>query len=332
LTNVIFYSVLSLTLMGAAFGLALALAARKFEVKRDERVDMIEQMLPSANCGGCGYAGCIGFARALVAGDADPHACAPGGPETANRIAEFLGLKVVERTPQVAVVGCRGGERVKQTIEYHGVNSCKALALLGENIRECRYGCTGLGTCAEACPFDAIEMVGGLAVVNDSACTGCGKCVEACPKGIIYLVPKPQKVRIACSSHDKGKSVKSICEVGCIGCGICVKNCPVDCIELIDNLARIDHEKCINCGICAAKCPTDSIVDRVQARPKAFIGTACTGCGECVKVCPFKAIEGEVGEKHTVVHEKCIGCGLCRDVCKEGAITIAGALGHLPEE
>ena len=332
MTSVILYSVLSLTLMGAAFGLALALAARKFAVKRDERVDMIEDLLPGANCGGCGYAGCLGFARALVSGDTDPHQCAPGGVETASRIAEILGLEAVEKTPQVAVVGCQGGERVKQTVFYSGVSSCKAMALLGENIRECRYGCIGLGTCAEACPFDAIEMVGGLAVVNDASCTGCGRCVEICPKGIIYLVPKPKKVRVTCSSRDKGKAVKSICEVGCIGCGVCAKNCPVECIEIKDNLAHIDHDKCINCGICAAKCPTKSIVDRVQARPRAFIGTACTGCGECVKVCPFKAIEGEPGEKHTVLHEKCIGCGLCRDVCSENAITIAGALGHLPED
>jgi electron transport complex protein RnfB len=146
------------------------------------------------------------------------------------------------------------------------------------------------------------------------------------------MVPKPQKVRVACSSHDRGKAVKGICEVGCIGCGICAKSCPVKCIEIADNLAVIDREKCINCGICAAKCPTHSIVDKVVARPKAFIGTACTGCGECVEVCPFKAIEGEPGAKHSIVHEKCIGCGLCRDVCKEDAITVAGALGHLLEE
>ena len=272
------------------------------------------------------------YARALAEGEASPYDCAPGGVEMAHEIADLLGLEKTEKAALVAVVGCRGGDRVEPKVEYHGINSCKALTLLSDNIRACPYGCIGLASCVDACPFDALHMVEGCALVDDSKCTGCGKCIEVCPKNLIYLVPKVQKVRVACSSLDKGKAVKAICEVGCIGCGICVKNCPVKCIELKDSLAVIDHEKCINCGICAAKCPTDSIVDRVAARPKAFITTSCTGCGDCVKVCAFKAIEGEPEQKHTVIHDKCMGCGLCREACKENAITIAGALGHLPEE
>ncbi len=330
--EVVLYSILSLTIMGTIFGLALAIAARKLAVPKDERVEQIEALLPGANCGGCGYAGCIGFARALVEGKASPWDCAPGGVETANKIADILGLEVIEKTPSVAFVACRGGNKVGQAVEYRGIESCGAVRLLCENVKSCRYGCIGLGSCVDACPFDAISIVEGYAEVDESRCTGCGKCVEACPVGIIRLVPKPKKVRVACSSHDKGKQVKSVCPVGCIGCGICAKNCPVKCIEIVDNLAVIDHEKCINCGICAAKCPTKCIVDLVSARPKAFIGTSCDGCGECVKVCAFKAIEGEPGKQHTVSSEKCIGCGLCREVCTRSAITIAGALGHLPEE
>jgi electron transport complex protein RnfB len=332
LSDVIVYSVVSLTALGALFGLGLAIAARKFAVKQDPRVAEVEALLPGANCGGCGYAGCHAFARALVAGIVSPYDCAPGGSDGAGAIAQVLGLETEERVPVVAVVACKGGNRVEVLMDYQGLESCKAVTLLSDNLRVCPYGCIGLGDCVTACPFDAIHMENGFAVVDEAKCTGCGTCVEVCPKGIISLVARPQKVRVVCSSHDKGKSVKSICEVGCIACGLCAKNCPVKCIEIVNNLAVIDHEKCTNCGICAAKCPTNSIADQVAARPKAFIGTSCTGCGDCVKVCPFKAIEGEEGKKHSVIHEKCIGCGLCRDVCKENAVTIAGALGHLPED
>jgi RnfABCDGE-type electron transport complex B subunit len=332
LSDVIIYSVVSLTVLGALFGLGLAIAARKFAVKQDPRVAEVEALLPGANCGGCGYAGCQAFARAIVEGIVSPYDCAPGGSETAGAIAKVLGLEAEERVPVVAVVACKGGNRVETLMDYQGLESCKAVALLSDNLRACPYGCIGLGDCVEACPFDALHMENGFAVVDETRCTGCGKCVETCPKGIISLVARPQKVRVVCSSHDKGRSVKSICEVGCIACGLCAKNCPVKCIEIANSLAVIDHEKCTNCGICAAKCPTHSITDQVTARPRAFIGTSCTGCGDCVKVCPFKAIDGEEGKKHSVIHEKCIGCGLCRDVCEENAVTIAGALGHLPED
>jgi electron transport complex protein RnfB len=332
LSDVIIYSVLSLTALGAVFGLGLALAARKFAVKQDPRVAEVEALLPGANCGGCGYAGCLAFAKALVAGAVSPYDCAPGGSEMASTVAEVLGLEKEERVPVVAVVGCKGGNKVDPKMDYDGLETCKAVNLLADNLRMCPYGCIGLGDCIEACPFDAMEMEDGYAVVDEAKCTGCGQCLEACPKAIIYLVSRPKKVRVVCSSHDRGKSVKTACAVGCIACGLCAKNCPAKCIEIVDNLAVIDHEKCINCGICAAKCPTKSIADKVTVRPQAFIGPSCTGCGECVKVCRFKAIEGEEGKKHSVIHEKCIGCGLCGDVCEADAVTFAGALGHQPED
>jgi electron transport complex protein RnfB len=190
LSDVIVYSVVSLTALGALFGFGLALAARKFALKQDPRVAEVEAMLPGANCGGCGYAGCLAFARALVKGDASPYDCAPGGTETAGKIADVLGLAKEERVPVVAVVACKGGDKVEPKMDYQGLQTCQAVMLLADNLRACPYGCIGLGDCVRACPFDAIHMEEGYAVVDEGRCTGCGKCVEACPKGIIYLVER----------------------------------------------------------------------------------------------------------------------------------------------
>jgi electron transport complex protein RnfB len=141
LPDVVLYAVISLSALGALFGFGLALAARKFAVERDERVEMIEDVLPGANCGGCGYAGCLAFAKALVAGEASPTACAPGGPDVADKVADILGLEKVTTTPVVAMVGCRGGNRVEEKMDYRGLESCTALALISDNLRLCPYGC-----------------------------------------------------------------------------------------------------------------------------------------------------------------------------------------------
>ena len=119
----------------------------------------------------------------------------------------------------------------------------------------CNYGCLGEGTCVKACPFDAIHIVNGVAVVDKEACKACGKCVAACPKHLIEIVPYDQKHLVQCSSKDKGKDVMSVCSVGCIGCKMCEKICKFDAVKVENNIAHIDPEKCIGCGACAAKCP-----------------------------------------------------------------------------
>lgn len=262
------YAILSLGLLGTLFGVVLAIAAKKFAVETDPREEKILALLPGANCGACGFPGCSAVAGAIVSGRIAPYACPICSAMAANQIADLMGAAHVEESEKkIARVMCGGAsDKAGKRFEYDGLADCRAAALVGGGYKACSYGCLGLGTCARACPFDAIEMAGnGLPVVDEEACTGCGKCVGVCPKGIIELVPESKKVDVLCRSRAKPAEVRKACKVGCIGCGICVKQCPQEAIILENNLARIIAEKCDACGKCVEKCPTKCIVmvDRV---------------------------------------------------------------------
>ena len=327
--SVVAKSMVALTAMAAIFGAVLAIASRIFAVYRDPRVEQILEALPGANCGACGYAGCSGYAEAAVAAGAIPALCPPGGADVAKTVADILGAEAGEHVRMVAVVHCKGGNTNSvQRLAYDGITDCRAAALVGGNPKACVFGCLGLGTCEAVCPFDAVTLDDeGVVSIERDKCTGCGNCVIACPVDIIELASVDMKVHIRCSSRDKGKKAKSVCQVACIACQLCVKRCPVEAIHMDGDLAVIDYAKCTNCGICAAVCPTGAIVDDVKTRPIALIGSKCEGVGACKKVCPVKAIEGEDGQRHEVTRGKCIGCGLCLDACPTKAITMVGALG-----
>ncbi len=247
---------------GLIIGLLLGVAGKKFAVETDEREVQVREQLPGNNCGGCGYPGCDGLAAAIAAGKAPVNACPVGGPPVAKAIGAIMGQEVEEGTRMRAYVKCSGDcEKAKENFTYTGVEDCEMMAFVpGSGAKACRYGCLGYGACVKACPFDAIHIVNGIAVVDKEACKACGACVEKCPRHLIELVPYDQKVTVACSSKDKGKAVMDACSLGCIGCKKCEKTCPNDAIHVTDNVAHIDYEKCTNCGACKAACPRKCIL------------------------------------------------------------------------
>lgn len=244
-------------LVGLLIGLFLCFFSEKFKVPVDEKELAVREELPGNNCGGCGYAGCDGLAAAIAKGEAQVSACPVGGEPVANAIAAIMGVEAGAGKKKIAHVKCAGNcETAKDSYVYSGPHDCAVAATApGSGPKACDYGCLGFGNCVKSCPFEAIHIVDGIAVVDKDACKACGKCMEACPKHLIELIPYDATQVVNCNSHDKGKDVMASCKAGCIGCGICVKQCPENAITLTDNLAHIDQSKCIGCGACQEKCP-----------------------------------------------------------------------------
>ena len=257
--------------LGLLFGLVLAIASKVFYVETDPRLDLLNECLPGANCGGCGYAGCGGYAEAVLKGEAEIGKCASGGNDCAMKMAEIMGVKAEKMERRVAMVRCSGYKGVdeegnpigaKLKGEYEGISDCLAASkVAGRGPSACKFGCLGFGNCVAACQFDAIHIVDGVAVVDEEKCVGCLACAAACPRQLIVPVSPEQNVLIACASMAKGAATTRACTVGCIGCGKCKKTCQHDAIILEKNLARIDYTKCVNCGDCAKVCPKGLIKD-----------------------------------------------------------------------
>ncbi len=263
--NVIF-AVGVLGALGAVFGGLLAFASKIFYVEQDERIDKILAVLPGANCGGCGYAGCSNCASEIVAGNAKINACPVGGAACAAKIGEIMGIEAESGARMVAHVNCCGGDKAEKKYNYEGISDCLAASKVAGGPLACGFGCFGLGTCVSVCKFDAIHIVDGRAVVDVDKCVNCGACKAACPRKLIETAPADQKVFVNCASKAKGQDVRKQCAIGCIGCTLCTRKCPTGAITVENNLASIDYSKCTNCGACAEACPRKLIIN-LGAKP-----------------------------------------------------------------
>ncbi len=247
---------------GIVIGILLGVAGKTFYVETDPRETAVREVLPGNNCGGCGYPGCDGLAAAIAKGEAPADGCPVGGAAVAAKVGAIMGETVENKRQMVAFVHC-GGDCNKSKIQYTytGIEDCAMMAYVpngGSKI--CSNGCLGYGNCVRSCPFDAIHVVNGVAVVNKEKCKSCKKCIAACPQHLISLVPYDSETHVACSCTERGKAVIVQCDAGCIACKKCEKNCPAGAIKLENNVPRIDYDLCTNCGQCKAACPRKSIV------------------------------------------------------------------------
>lgn len=287
-------AVLTLAIMGAIFGILLGIAAKKFAVAVDPRVEELLKIMPNANCGACGQPGCAAFAEAVVAGSVKPSDCSPGGASLYEKIAAIMGTEVsAYEERQVAQILCQGGfGRTRLLYRYLGISDCHSVLANFKGPKACNVGCVMQGSCSRVCPFGAIQMgADGLPVVDYYRCTGCNMCVVECPQQILKLVGVSHLAHVRCLNTQKGKDAKANCSVACIKCKICEKNCPEDAVHVVasgdGSVALIDYEKCTNCGICASKCPTKAI-DMIPPLAEEVVleigetpDTGCLACGVC---------------------------------------------------
>lgn len=268
MSSTVLFTIAMLSALGLLAAVILYFVAQKFKVVEDPRIDTVNEALPGANCGGCGYTGCRAFAETLVKSESfEGLNCPVGGADTMAKIAVILDRQPVAVEPRVAVVRCNGSpDHAIRTSFYDGAVSCRVAHALYGGQTACQYGCLGCGDCVEACKFDAMYMdpVTQLPVIIDYKCVACGACVKACPRNIIELRKrnkKDRKIFVSCINKDKGGPARKACQVACIGCGKCVKVCPYEAITMDNNLAFIDSFKCKLCRKCVTECPTGAILE-----------------------------------------------------------------------
>ena len=259
----ILFAFLVVGLLGALLGIGLGFASQAFSVKKDERIEKLEAVLPGLNCGQCGYAGCVPYAEAVASEEATPTLCSPGGADTASALGRIMGVEVeVSSTKMVTQVHCQGGRDVSEyAFEYNGLQDCTALYLLYGGDKICKTSCLGLATCIRICPVDAIGYDDEDKVwVDKDVCVSCGKCIDVCPTGVMKWIPYDADYIVACINTEPGKIVRKHCKVGCIACKICEKKSPEGGYIIENNLSTIDYSKTGDRSVGAEKCPPKSII------------------------------------------------------------------------
>lgn len=254
--------ILALGFLTLALAGLIAVANKKLYVYEDPRIDQVEDMLPHANCGACGFPGCRPFAEALVSGTVLPGKCSVSSDEGRSAIASFLRVSLGSEEKRVARLACNGGMNVAINQAYYkGVSSCQAATLISGGGKACSWGCLGYGDCAVVCDFDAIVMNEfGIPVVDVQKCTACGDCVEACPKGLFSIHPISHRLWVACKSLEAGDEVLDVCDVGCTACGKCAMDAEDNMITMVKNLPVINYSKDHNTQAPIQRCPTGAIV------------------------------------------------------------------------
>ncbi|NLE54686.1 MAG: 4Fe-4S binding protein [Lentisphaerae bacterium] len=272
-------AVIILTLIGVLLGLAIALTVRYFGAPVDPLAEQVAELMPGANCGACGFAGCNDYVQAMVSGKAKPGLCPSQSADALQKVCVLLGVASEGRAEKVAVVCCSGTDQYAiRRAFYNGVNDCHSAMLVAGGSKGCVYGCLGLGSCARACPFGAIEMrADHIAVVHPEICVGCGKCVTVCPRRIIKLVPKSAPVHVFCSSPEKAPVKRKVCSAACIGCRKCVKAAGENQMFINGFLASVNYENPPSADIVAV-CPPKVL--RTEAQPAASAASAAPAAPE----------------------------------------------------